>query len=376
MDWNRTGHIEWKIPLDLSGWSSPVVDDGHIILSGAREREGVITLYVASYALEDGTLEWESQVFKPDPQTTGARHSKNSHASSTPIISQGTIYAHFGHMGTCALDLESGAVLWSRVMDYQPVHGNGGSPALVGDRLIFSADGASSPAIFALACSNGDILWKTPRQTAATRTFSFSTPLMVQVQGDTQVISPGSGMVGAYNPTDGALIWRVDYGEGYSVIPRPILHDGHLYIGTGYDRPKIMAIRLDKARGNLTETHVAWETSRSAPHTPSLIIAANCLLYVSDGGVLSCADPLSGEVHWSERLGGNYSASPVSSGSSVYFISEEGKVTVIRATPEKLEILAQSELEERTLASPALLDRTLLIRSADHLWKIVATEAD
>ena len=82
-------------------------------------------------------------------------------------------------------------------------------------------------------------------------------------------------------------------------------------------------------------------------------------------------DPITGKVQWSERLGGNYSASPVSVGSSVYFISEEGKVSVVHANPEKLEILAQSELGERTLASPAILDGTLLIRSADHLWKMI-----
>ncbi len=371
IEWETKGKIGWKVPLSLSGWASPVVDQGHVIVSGSREEAGSITLHVASYRLADGTLEWETKVFEPDPQAIKARHSKNSHSSCTPILANEKIYAHFGHFGTCALDLNNGKVLWSRVVAYQPVHGNGGSPALVDDRLIFSADGASGPAIYALNAGNGEILWKTDRQTDAKKTFSFSTPLSVQVKDQTQVISPGSGMVGAYDPADGSLLWRVDYGEGYSVIPRPILHEGHVFIGTGYDRPKVMAIRLDGATGNLTQSHVAWETSRSAPNTPSLIVAENVLFYLSDGGILTCADPISGKVHWSERLGGNYSASPVSVGSSVYFISEEGKVSVVHANPEKLEILAQSELGERTLASPAMLDGTLLIRSADHIWKMI-----
>ena len=371
IEWETKGKIGWKVPLSLSGWASPVVDQGHVIVSGSREEAGSITLHVASYRLADGTLEWETKVFEPDPQAIKARHSKNSHSSCTPILANEKIYAHFGHFGTCALDLNNGKVLWSRVVAYQPVHGNGGSPALVDDRLIFSADGASGPAIYALNAGNGEILWKTDRQTDAKKTFSFSTPLSVQVKDQTQVISPGSGMVGAYDPSDGSLLWRVDYGEGYSVIPRPILHENHVFIGTGYDRPKVMAIRLDGATGNLTQSHVAWETSRSAPNTPSLIVAENLLFYLSDGGILTCADPISGKVHWNERLGGNYSASPVSVGSSVYFISEEGKVSVVHANPEKLEILAQSEIGERTLASPAILDGTLLIRSAYHLWKMI-----
>jgi outer membrane protein assembly factor BamB len=178
-------------------------------------------------------------------------------------------------------------------------------------------------------------------------------------------------MVGAYDPSNGALIWRVDYGEGYSVIPRPILHAGQLFIGTGYDRPKVMAIRLDQATGNLTQSHVSWETQRSAPNTPSLIVVNDLLFFLSDGGILTCAEPQSGQVHWSERVGGNYSASPVSVGNHLYLTSEEGKVTVVEANKSGMRVVAQNDLEERTLASPAILNRTLLLRSAQHLWKIV-----
>ena len=370
-EWNDEGKVAWKIPMTLDGWASPVVDQGHIILSGSRTTDEGITLHVASYSLHDGSLEWEREVFKPDPATLKARHSKNSHSSCTPILDDGKIYAHFGHFGTCALSLNDGQILWKRIIAYEPVHGNGGSPALVGNRLIFSADGASGPALYALEVESGDVAWKTKRETSAKKTFSFSTPLAVEVGDRTQVISPGSGMVGAYDPSDGALIWRVDYGEGYSVIPRPILHAGQLFIGTGYDRPKVMAIRLDQATGNLTQSHVSWETQRSAPNTPSLIVVNDLLFFLSDGGILTCAEPQSGQVHWSERVGGNYSASPVSVGNHLYLTSEEGKVTVVEANKSSMRVVAQNDLEERTLASPAILNRTLLLRSAQHLWKIV-----
>ena len=368
--WSDTKNLDWKIETGLGGWASPVVSRQDIILAGSKERNDQVTLHVASFKLTDGSLNWEKQVFAPSADMVKQRHSKNSHASCTPILSEGKIYAHFGHFGTCALDLETGNILWKKVIDYKPVHGNGGSPALVDGLLVFSVDGNSDPAVYALNADTGDIAWKITRQSSASKKFSFSTPLVVEVKGQKQIISPGSGMVGAYAVEDGELIWQVRYGEGYSVIPRPILHNQKLFIGTGYNKPNLLAIRLTDQTGDLTDTHIAWETNKSAPHTPSMIAVNGGLYFISDNGILTCANPDTGEVHWSERVRGNYSASPVAVGNNIYWISESGKVTIIEANTKAFTVIAENDLEERTLASPAVLDNILLIRTQERLWKI------
>ena len=368
--WSNTKNLDWKIETGLAGWASPVVSHENIILAGSKEEDDQLTLHVASFKLADGSLNWEQQVFAPSADMVKQRHSKNSHASCTPILAEGKIYAHFGHFGTCALDLETGNILWKKVIDYKPVHGNGGSPALVDELLVFSVDGNSDPAVYALNADTGDIAWKTTRHSSASKKFSFSTPLVVEVNGQKQIISPGSGMVGAYAVEDGELIWQVRYGEGYSVIPRPILHNQKLFIGTGYNKPNLLAIRLTEQTGDLTDTHIAWETNKSAPHTPSMIAVNGGLYFISDNGILTCANPDNGEVHWSERVRGNYSASPVAVGNNIYWISESGKVTIIEANTQAYTVIAENDLEERTLASPAVLDNTLLIRTQEHLWKI------
>ena len=189
----------------------------------------------------------------------------------------------------------------------------------------------------ALDRETGKLLWKTERETSAKKKFSFSTPLVIQHAGRTEVISPGSGAVCAYDPASGKELWRVRYGEGYSVVPRPILGHGHLFVTSGFDRPSVMAIRLG-GQGDVTDSHVTWTLAKGAPNTPSLLLVGDELYFVSDGGIASCVDARTGAVHWSERLGGNFSASPLLAEGRIYFQNEPpyghrcGKV--LRGCPE------------------------------------------
>src|SRR5205807_1012980 len=138
--------------------------------------------------------------------------------------------------GTACLDLD-GKVLWrSRELRYSPVHGNGGTPILIDDRLMFSADGSDKQFVVALDSADGKVVWKTDRKSAAVQKFSFSTPLLITVNGKRQVVSPASDAVMAYDPADGREIWRATYG-GYSVIPRPVFGHGMIFLSTGYNNP-------------------------------------------------------------------------------------------------------------------------------------------
>jgi outer membrane protein assembly factor BamB len=249
------------------------------------------------------------------------------------------------------------------------MHGAGASPALIGDALVFSCDGISDPFVAALDTATGKLRWKTPRNSPAKNQFSFSSPLPVTVGGATQIILPGSGLVGSYDPKDGRELWRVNYGDGYSVIPRPVFAHGLLYVSSGWSKPVLYAVRPDGAKGDATESNVAWTHGKGVPHSASVLVLGDELYFVSDAGIASCADAKTGKIHWSERLGGGFSASPFTAEGRVYFQNETGSTFVLKAG-EKYEQLAKNDIGEPTLASIAVAEGTIYLRSENYLRKI------
>ena len=357
-------HLKWKAPVPGSGWSSPVIVGGKIYLTSAIEKGEGLSLNALCLNADDGKLIWNTPIF--GIEKAPRMHRKNSQASPTPIVDGKKVYVHFGHMGTAALGLD-GKLAWKNdTIKYPPVHGNGGTPALVDGKLIFSCDGARDPFVIALNTKDGKQAWKVNRSVNAKRKFSFCTPLVLKTANGTQVLLPGSDMIGAYDPANGKEIWRVNY-DGYSVVPRPVVGHGMVFFSTGFDRAKAMAVQLG-GKGDVTETHVKWVLPKGAPHTPSMVLTGNELFMVSDGGIASCVDAKSGEVHWSERLGGGCSASPILANGKLYVVNEAGTVYVVDAGKE-FNVLSKKSLGERSLASPAVADGALFIRTTGHLWR-------
>lgn len=371
VEWSSTEHVAWRCELPGEGWSSPVVLGDRIYLSAAiakdeeksdSDRQLVLLIVDA----REGKLIRRVDLFNVSRDKT-SKHSKNSNASPTPVIDGERVYVHFGHLGTACTTLD-GEIVWRNdKLGYPPVHGNGGSPVVVGRSLIFSEDGAKEAKVLALDTATGEVRWETPRDVEASKKFSFGTPLVLNVNGQQQVIIPGSNVVQSLDPETGKEFWRVRY-DGYSVIPRPILADGLVMVCTGYDRPSLLAIRPD-GKGDVTDTHVAWKTDVAVPHTPSLCTHKGLLFMVSDKGIASCLEAATGKEVWKERIGGNFSASPLLAGDVLYLLSEEGDATVIKADREFSRI-ARNRLGERTLASMAVVDHDLLIRSAVALYRI------
>ena len=192
------------------------------------------------------------------------------------------------------------------------MHGNGGSPALVDDVLVFSCDGADDPFIVALDRADGQQnAGRSPRERRQGQTFSFCTPLVIDVDGQQQIISPAAAMSAPTIRADGREIWRVDYGEGFSVIPRPVFAHGLLFVCSGYTKANLLAIDPKGASGDVDRhARPLEERSQRAATRRRVLVVGDEVYFVSDNGVATCLDARTGKQHWTERLGGGFSASP------------------------------------------------------------------
>jgi len=374
LTWAESLNVRWKSQVPGLGWSSPVVANGRVWLTSAveqpdadRDKRG-ISLRALAYDVETGKQVVNVEVFRI-PNDRRDINPKNSWASPTPIIDGDRVYVHFGADGTAALSW-SGEILWKDRFEYQSQHGAGGSPVIHGDLLIFNCDGSDAAFVIALDKHTGKRRWKTTRGVPTDQ--AYTTPLVIRVGDQQQLISVGAFRVRAYDPQTGKEIWRVRYDEGFSNVPRPVFAHGLVYITTGFQQPELLAIRPD-GRGDVTKTHVAWSLKRGVPHTPSPLIVGDELYVVNDGGIASCIDARSGTVVWQQRLGGTYSASPVFADGRIYFLAEHGMTTVI-APGRQFRRLAVNSLDGGTLASLAVSSGSLFIRTDSHLYRVTAAD--
>jgi outer membrane protein assembly factor BamB len=368
IEWGPDKNVAWKQTIPGKGWSSPVVWKGRVYLTTAvpaqpGDARGDQSLRALCLNAKDGTIVWNVEVFQQEAAKSPPVHSKNSHASPTPLTDGERLYVHFGHQGTAALTLD-GQVAWRNTeLKYAPVHGNGGSPVLAGGRLIFSADGSDQQAVVGLEPKTGKVVWRTDRESQAGKKFSFSTPLVFNEGGREVVISPASEFFAAYEARSGKELWRVPYGNtGYSVIPQPAVGHGMIFLSTGYDSPVLLAVKLENGH------EIAWSQKKGAPHTPSLLLVGDELYSLSDRGMLTCLDAVSGKVHWSERVPGAYSASPICANGKIYITNETGAGMVAAAGTEFKE-LARSDLKEKTFATFVPVDGALFVRTETQLYR-------
>jgi outer membrane protein assembly factor BamB len=272
---------------------------------------------------------------------------------------------HFGAQGTAALST-AGAIVWKTQLPYESQHGNGGSPELAGDYLIVNCDGFDEAFVVALDKKTGKTKWRADRREPHSQ--AYSTPLAIQAADRAQVVSVGAFNAVAYDPQNGKEIWRVSYPDGFSNVPRPVYGDGLVFIATGFNQPSLLAVRPD-GKGDVTKSHIAWKLTRGAPLTPSPIVVGDDLYVVSDNGIASCLDAKTGAVRWQQRLGNGFSASPVFADGRLYFLDEDGRTVVLKPGPAA-EPLAVNVLEGPALASIAVAEKSLFIRTGTHLYRI------
>ena len=363
LEWSESRNVLWKTPVPGRGWSSPVVDGGRVWLTTAISARNGTSLRAVAYDAVTGREVVNVEVFHV--RESDLLNLKNSHASPTPVVEGDRVFVHFGAAGTAALTM-SGEIVWKTRLSYQSQHGNGGSPIVYRDLLIVSCDGSDEAYVIALDKATGKTRWKRRRRFPFDQ--AYSTPLVIRVGERDQIVSVGAYRAAAYDPASGEEIWRVNYDDGFSNVPRPVYGHGLVYVATGFQQPSLIAVRAD-GKGDVTRTHVAWRLTRGAPYTPSPLLVGGELYVVSDLGIVTCVDAVTGTVHWQQRIGGNHSASPVFAAGRIYFLSEEGVATVI-APGRTFQKLATNVLDGATLASMAVFDASILVRTQSHLYRL------
>lgn len=364
--WSPDGPFRWKAPVPGRGNSSPIVWGDHIFLTTAYD--GGRRLSLMAFRRSTGERLWET--FVP-VEAVEHVHAKNGHASATPVTDGERVYASFGRHGLVAFDF-SGRIVWhTRVGEIANYHGPAGSPILYRDRIFLYQD--QKPAagetgwVAAFDRRTGRPIWRTPR----TETVGWGTPVVIRVGDRDELVVSGQHRVAAYDPDTGRELWTVR-GLTFEVIPTPVVGEGLLFCSSGRAGPTL-AIRPG-GRGDVTASHVAWQSPKGSPFVPSGVVYGGLLYLVNDmQSIVTVYDARTGELQYQGRLGvarrEGFSASPVAVNGRVFFTNDDGETFVLKAGRE-FALLHTNELGAPTLASPALVDGVWYWRTTEALVAI------
>ncbi len=391
-EWSETKNVKWRTPIPGKGWSSPVIEGNQIWMTTSFETPATkeetverlkkntggvpvnvlssVRLHVVCVDKRTGKLLHNLKaITKKQPQWV---HKLNSYASPSPIIEGGRVYCHFGSYGTVCIDAKTAKVAWRNdKLWVNHENGPGSTPVLWKDLLIFHMDGSDKQYVVALDKKTGHEKWRTDRTGKMNKNpqlkKSYGTPLIAKANGRDTLFSPGADWLYGYDPATGRELWKLDYGMlGFSIVPRPVVGHGMLFMSTSFMRPQLLAVRYE----NTAKPDIAWKYNRGVSNQPSPILIGDELYFVSDsGGLVTCLNAHTGEVHFRERLGGNYSASPLHANGKLYFHSREGITTVLQAG-KTFKVLSKNKLEGQHMASAAVDGNALILRTDKALYRI------
>lgn len=384
--WSATENVLWKTPLPGLGTSTPIIwgdkifvtsqlgigpsaggndfDEARIAKAGAPANG--VTFIVAAFARNDGTQLWQQEF--PASDSLPAVHIKHNLASPSCVTDGERVYAWFGDGLAVAMTVD-GELLWTRRLadeenGFNVKWGHGSSATLYEDSLLLLVDHPGHAYLLAVDPVTGEDIWRKNREETSR---SYTTPFVIRHDGSDQLVINTSNYVEAVDPTNGDSIWRV--GEPNRVpVSTPVFHDGILYSGRGHNSGPFLAVRVD-GEGDVSDSKMKWRVGTGAPYISSFVLDQGVIFMATERGIASAIDAETGEMLWRQRLGGAFSASPIVADGKIYFTQETGKVFVIEAS-RQYTLLNENAIDERTLASPAVSNGTIFLRTDDNLWAI------
>jgi outer membrane protein assembly factor BamB len=393
VEWSEAKNVRWKVEVPGRGSATPVVWGDRIFVltavpTGERVRlsaptepvpewrrstlqrvDEVQRFTVLALRRSDGTTLWQ-RVVREGPPHDG-RHTTGSWASPSAVTDGEVVIASFGSEGVYALNLD-GDLLWQNDLGDMAINfafGEGSSPALGADRVFAQWDHEGESFLVALDRKTGGEIWRQPRDEGT----SWATPLVVEHDGRTQVVTNATNRIRSYDAAEGTLLWEAS-GMTQNVIPTPVHRDGLVFLTSGFRGSALLAVRLAEARGEVSgPPAIAWQYDRDTPYVPSPLLYGD-ELYVLKGtkGILSCFDARTGERHYGpERLPDlpNVYASPLGAQGRVYIAGREGTTVVLQGGPE-LKLLSTNSLDDGFDASPVAVESELYLRGQRFLYRI------
>jgi outer membrane protein assembly factor BamB/dienelactone hydrolase len=375
---NEDENVVWKTAIHGRAWSSPVILGKQIWLTTASP-DGR-KLDVVCVDPDGGKVVKDIHLF--DVEKPQYAHPFNSYASPTPVLEPGRLYVSFGSPGVACVDTETGKTIWQR-RDFKCNHyrGAGSSLTVFGDLLLLNFDGSDYQYVAAVDKRTGETKWKADRsidfqdlgpngkpQREGDMRKGFSTPRISMLTGSPEIISLGSKCTYSYDRT-GKELWRYENRASHSGSATPVIGDGLIYSCSGLGNQTLYAIKPG-GHGVLDESAFAWKVTKNVPGKPSVLLVSDRIYMTDDGGIASCLDANSGSEIWRGRLKGNYSASPLYADGKIYFFNEDGTATVVEAGGNTFKILAENELDDGFMASPAVSGKALFLRTMTHLYRI------
>ena len=394
--WDEKKNVAWKVPIPGRGSSTPIVWEGRIYLLSAVETDRVnpnlpqpedqpdrlfgikfpnrfYKFVVICVDANSGKEIWRQVATERVPKE--GHHPDNNFASASPTTDGKRLYAWFGSQGLFCYDLE-GTLLWKKDYGDLPMRrsfGEGASPIVHKDRLIITRDSDGDSYILAIDARTGDTIWRKNRDEKS----AWATPLVVESDGRTQVITNASKRVRSYDIDTGELIWECG-GQVTNVTPSPVHRNGIVYCMSGYQGNALFAIPVS-SQGDLTDSEkIAWKRSRGTPYIPSPLLYDNRLYFnQSNQAILSCVDCESGETVIDRTRMPNLPriyASPVAAAGRVYFVARDG-TTLVLEHGDSFKVLATNRLDEDIDASPALVQNKIYLRGEKSLYCIENKES-
>jgi outer membrane protein assembly factor BamB len=380
LHWSETNNVRWKTEIPNRGWSTPVVMGGQVWLTAAT-LEGHDSFAIGVDA-ETGRIRFNEKVFHTDnPEPLGNGASMNCYATPSPVIEPGRVYVHFGSAGTACLDTGTGKVLWQRTdLPCRHYRGPSSSPISFENLLILTFDGADLQYHVALNKKTGETVWKTNRSVAwndenvpgqmardGDLRKAHSTPLIVTAAGKPLMLSTGAKAMYGYDPRTGRELWRVQHPD-YSVAPRPVFGGGVAFMVTGNSKRELWAVKTG-GQGDVTDTHVVWKLGTHIGKYASPLLVDGLIYTAAEEDYVTCLEAVTGQVVWTERIGGKYAASPVYADGRLYFFSQQGTTTVLKPG-RTFEVLATNTLADGFMASPAVSGKAFFLRTRTNLYRI------